>query len=274
MKLELTRRDIFLLKLTGCALIIFLTVWFIVLPSIRSSRDGAAELEKLEEELQVMRESAESAEWLSRLTEQKEKELKEISAVFYGQMESRQVDELLTGLALQAGLFPVSLSIDEPRREIPAVYPWHSGIREAPADGTERASGTDAAPGTDDTGTGEDAGEGADGTGEDTGEGADGTGEDTGEGADGTGENTGEGAGTDSAMPPVIYMQMTGATLVLRGSEEAIFAFIDSVADHYPAIRIRSMDRDRRVFLGPELEVLEETDVRFELDICMYGWSL
>ncbi len=183
--------------------------------------------------------------------------------LFYGQMESRQVDELLTGLALQAGLFPVSLSIDEPRREIPAVYPWHSGIREAPADGTERASGTDAAPGTDDTGTGED-----------TGEGADGTGEDTGEGADGTGENTGEGAGTDSAMPPVIYMQMTGATLVLRGSEEAIFAFIDSVADHYPAIRIRSMDRDRRVFLGPELEVLEETDVRFELDICMYGWSL
>ena len=172
--------------------------------------------------------------------------------LFYGQMESRQVDELLTGLALQAGLFPVSLSIDEPRREIPAVYPWHSGIREAPADGTERASGTDAAPGTDDTGTGEDAGEGA----------------------DGTGENTGEGAGTDSAMPPVIYMQMTGATLVLRGSEEAIFAFIDSVADHYPAIRIRSMDRDRRVFLGPELEVLEETDVRFELDICMYGWSL
>lgn len=254
MKLELTRRDIFLLKLTGCALIIFLTVWFIVLPGIRSSRDGAAELEKLEEELQVMRESAESAEWLSRLTEQKEKELKEISAVFYGQMESRQVDELLTGLALQAGLFPVSLSIDEPRREIPAVYPWHSGIRETPADGTERASGTDTAPGTDDTDTG--------------------TGENTGEGADGTGENTGEGAGTDSAMPPVIYMQMTGATLVLRGSEEAVFAFIDSVADHYPAIRIRSMDRDRRVFLGPELEVLEETDVRFELDICMYGWSL
>ena len=66
-----------------------------------------------------MEEAIESIPVLEQSIESSKKDLAEVSAPYYESMENRQIDELLTGLALKHGLFPVSLSIDGAEAALP-----------------------------------------------------------------------------------------------------------------------------------------------------------
>lgn len=122
MKLELTENDVLMLKIAGSALIAFLIVRFLLMPGIERFQENTLERDLLDERVSEMELSIESIPVLEEAAEIRMKELMEISASYYEKMENRQVDELLTGLALKHGLFPVSLSIDGAKPTLPEPY--------------------------------------------------------------------------------------------------------------------------------------------------------
>lgn len=122
MKLELTEHDIRLLKAAGSILIAFLMVRFLLMPGIQRFQENTIQRDMLEDAVEQMREAIDGIPMLEQGVEERKKELAELSAVYYGHMENHEVDELLTGLALEHGLFPVSLSIEEAVPMIPAPY--------------------------------------------------------------------------------------------------------------------------------------------------------
>lgn len=121
MKLELTERDILLLKLSVIALIVFLTVRFLIMPNRK--RAGAPSGKRTSAGYHRRdggRDFFDSGP--ARTDQRKQNELSEYSRRYYGKMENHQVDELLTGLALKHGLFPVSLLIGVTEPQIPEAY--------------------------------------------------------------------------------------------------------------------------------------------------------
>ena len=113
MRLELTENDILLLKLAGSVLIAFLVIRFLLMPGIEYYQENIIQRDELTETAEGMQAAIDGIPVL---------ELEEVSSVYYERMENHQVDELLTGLALKHGLFPVSLSIEGAVPKIPAAY--------------------------------------------------------------------------------------------------------------------------------------------------------
>lgn len=217
MKLELTKRDIFLLKLASSILIIFLTFRFLIMPGISGYQEKMLEAETLSETREEMEAAIESVPLLTQTIETRRQQLAEASAPYYARMENLQVDEILTGLAVKLGLFPVSLSIQNPKPGLPEPYLY--------------AKSQDAVPGQEISGT----------------------------------------AAAGGAVPETASYVLTGTgNITLRGTQEQMFLFVDELKQNYPAIRIRSMQMNQRVFLDSAWDVVEELETAFELDIYMY----
>lgn len=122
MKLELTEKDIFLLKLAVSVLIVFMAVRFLIMPQIEGIQEGKGKKGELLLTKEEMAAAIDSIPSLKQSIETRKEELAAASEDYYDAMENRQVDEILTGLALEMGLFPVSLSIDQAQPGIPAPY--------------------------------------------------------------------------------------------------------------------------------------------------------
>ena len=113
MKPELTESDVFLLKIALSVLIAFVFIQFFIMPGLIKLQDNAMKGDDLEETASSMQTSIGHISHVEKQIEKKQKELEEGSVDFYEKMENREVDELLTGIALKYGLFPSSLSIEE-----------------------------------------------------------------------------------------------------------------------------------------------------------------
>ena len=122
MRLELTENDILLLKLAGSVLIAFLVIRFLLMPGIEHYQENIIQRDELTETAEGMQAAIDGIPVLEQEIENSRAELEEVSSVYYERMENHQVDELLTGLALKHGLFPVSLSIEGAVPKIPAAY--------------------------------------------------------------------------------------------------------------------------------------------------------
>lgn len=122
MKPELTQKDILLLKIAFSVLIVFMMVRFAIMPQIQRYQENVLQEEMLQEEMAQMRSAIEAVPLWTQSVEEHRQKLSELSEPYYGNMENRLVDELLTGLALKQGLFPVSMSITEAAPEIPQAY--------------------------------------------------------------------------------------------------------------------------------------------------------
>ena len=122
MRLELTENDILLLKLAGSVLIAFLVIRFLLMPGIEHYQENIIQRDELTETAEGMQAAIDGIPVLEQEIENSRAELEEVSSVYYERMEKHQVDELLTGLALKHGLFPVSLSIEGAVPKIPAAY--------------------------------------------------------------------------------------------------------------------------------------------------------
>lgn len=126
MKLQLTDHDIFLLKLAGSALILFVMLRFFLMPGLVRLQERGIQSGELSEKIEEMEASIENIPMLERALEERTAELERVSGTYYERMENRQVDELLTGLALKHGLFPVSLMIEGASAAIPEPYLYGS----------------------------------------------------------------------------------------------------------------------------------------------------
>ena len=202
MKLELTEKDVFLLKQAVSVLILFLAVRFLVMPQLSRRQELGIRLEELAETRQEMEDSIASVPSLKSSATARLEELLAVSKPYYDAMENRQVDELLTGLALEMDLFPVSLSIEDTRPELPEAY-LYSTLPEA----GEPPSGT--------------------------------------------------------------YVLTARARLILLGTQENVFRFLDAVETRCPAVQIRSMQLAKRTYLDEDWGASEQTEASFTLAVYM-----
>lgn len=120
--MRLTDKDILLLKLAVSVLTVFMMVRFLIVPGVGRYQEYTIEGRELDGTIEEMQAAIDGIPELEQEIGERKRELADISAKYYGIMENRQVDELLTGLVLDAGLFPVSLSIGESQEEITGAY--------------------------------------------------------------------------------------------------------------------------------------------------------
>lgn len=206
MKMELTESDIFLLKLACSGLIAFFVIRFLLMPGIDRFQENTIQNEALEETVSEMEAAIEGIPMLEKSIEERMESLAEISEPFYERMENRQVDELLTGLALKHGLFPVSLSIDGAKAAIPEPYLYGQVT-----------------------------------------------------------ENT--------EMVTENYIQTAVGHMVLQGEEGKFFTFLDDVEENYPALKLRFLRRDEKIYFDEDFNMLEQPDMSCDLAIYMYDKS-
>lgn len=230
--MRLTDKDMLLLKLTFSILIVFLMVRFLIMPGIEQYQENRLKSQELDGTIEEMQEAIDGIPELEKKLVEREGELDGISIKYYERMENRQIDELLTGLALKSELFPVSLSIGEAQPEIPEAYLYGRISGEAGTDGPENES----EDGDLTAGSGGDAGDSSDG-----------------------GENKADG-----------YILTVNCTMVLQGSSIQIYQFIDDIAHNYPAIQIRTMHVSERTYLDTEWNVVEQPEVTFDLAVYMH----
>lgn len=109
MKMEITQRDVILLKVAFTILILVLGVRFLVMPQIEKMQESAARLEATKV---IVDERQSKIDSISLLEQEKVKlteEFQAMSSPYYSVMESREIDELITGIALKHKLFPRAL---------------------------------------------------------------------------------------------------------------------------------------------------------------------
>lgn len=120
--MELKEGDVVLLKVLACVLILFFMARFLIFPGIEKHQNLVAEKEDVTVEKQEMQYTIDSKATTEKKIEKQKEELKQEKEGFYDLMENREVDALVTGLALKHDLFPVSLNIDDPVPGIPVAY--------------------------------------------------------------------------------------------------------------------------------------------------------
>ena len=101
-----------LLKVAFTILILVLGVRFLVMPQIEKMQESATRLEATKV---IVDERQSKIDSISSLEQEKVKlteEFQAMSSPYYSVMESREIDELITGIALKHKLFPMSLVIE------------------------------------------------------------------------------------------------------------------------------------------------------------------
>lgn len=138
LELELKPSDVILLKLLACVLIIFFSFRFFVFPGIEKHQDLISQKDTLTYQKEEMQQTISSKAATEQLIEKQKDNLSESAEGFYEVMENQQLDELLTGLALQHNLFPVSLNISQAVAGVPGAY--QSGTTSSDSTNTESNS--------------------------------------------------------------------------------------------------------------------------------------
>lgn len=134
--MELKPGDVVLLKVLACVLILFFMARFLIFPGMEKHQDLVAKKDDLTIEKQEMQYTISSkASTEKKIVTQKEN-LKKAQEGFYDLMENREVDSLITGLALKHDLFPVYLNIEDPVAGVPVAYQ----LSEASDDSAEDSS--------------------------------------------------------------------------------------------------------------------------------------
>lgn len=249
MKLELTENDVLLLKLACSALIAFLIIRFLLMPGISRLQENMIQSGTLDETISTMEAAIDSIPTLEAAAESRLSQLAEVSKPYYERMENREVDELLTGLALKHGLFPVSLSIDGAKAAIPEPYLYGQTSESAEAGSTDTGLADADYGASSDTDLADTDLEGAGST-------------DTGL----------TGAGTASAVSENYILTAVGH-MVLQGDESKLFALLDDVEDNYPALKLRFLRRDENLYFDADWNLVEQPDMSCDLAVYMYDLS-
>ncbi|MCI8795945.1 MAG: hypothetical protein HFG89_03680 [Dorea sp.] len=252
--MKLTDKDILLVKLAVSILIVFFMVRFLIMPGIGRYQESRIEGNELEEKVEEMQTAVDSIPVLEQTIAERRKDLGEVSEAYYGRLENRQIDELLTGIAINAGLFPVSLSIGETQPVISAPYIYgtlledtEENVKEASSQAVEGAEQDleremDISEDTDSEAEAEDE-----------------AGEDVAEIVD-------EGAVVASGG----YTLTALCNMTLQGNVDQVYQFIEKIEKNYPALQVRSMHMSGRTYLDGNWDMIEQPEVSFELAVYMH----
>lgn len=167
MNLTLTERDKRLLGLTACLAILAVFGVHLIRPALAEHEALGSEYEAALRKQQEYQAQIDARAALDDSIAQNEAALKTAGEPYYPDgLETRQMDDIITGLALKNGLFPQSLTLTE---AVPGAVSAYLAVQEqadgsaAPAEGADQTGETPDAPQTDGSAA---PAEGADQTGE------------------------------------------------------------------------------------------------------------
>lgn len=235
LELELKPSDIILLKLLACVLIIFFSFRFFIFPGIEKHQDLISQKDTLTYQKEEMQQTISSKAATEQLIEQQKDNLSESAEGFYEVMENQQLDELITGLALQHNLFPVSLNISQAVAGVPGAY--QSGTTSSNSTNTESLENTDNIENTENSESSESS-----------------------DFSDLT-------ANSNNYVP---YLSTVTVSVTLQGTEEQIRELIDDVAKNYPGIQIRTMDMQKATYVNASLQTVEQMNCNCDFAVYMY----
>lgn len=155
MNLTVTERDKKLLGLTACLAILAVFGVHLIRPALAEQEALGGEYEAARQEQQEYQAQIDARAALDDSIAQNEAALKTASEPYYpGGLETRQMDDIITGLALKNGLFPQSLTLTE---AVPGAVRAYLAVQEqadgsaSPAEGAEQTGEASDAPQTGET---------------------------------------------------------------------------------------------------------------------------
>ena len=168
MNLTLTERDKKLLGLTACLAILAVFGVHLIRPALAEHEALGSEYEAALQKQQEYQAQIDARAALDDSIAQNEAALKTVGEPYYpAGLETRQMDDIITGIALKNGLFPQSLTLTE---AVPGAVRAYLAVQEqaedgsaAPAEGADQTGEAPNAPQTDGPAA---PAEGADQTGE------------------------------------------------------------------------------------------------------------
>lgn len=167
MNLTLTERDKKLLGLTACLAILAIFGVHLIRPALAEQEALGGEYETARQKQQEYQAQIDARAALDDSIAQNEAALRTAGEPYYpGGLETRQMDDIITGLALKNGLFPQSLTLTE---AVPGAVRAYLAVQEqadgsaSPAEAADRTGEASDAP---QTGGSAAPAEGADQTGE------------------------------------------------------------------------------------------------------------
>lgn len=230
MKMEITQRDVILLKVAFTILILVLGVRFLVMPQIEKMQESATRLEATKV---IVDERQSKIDSISLLEQEKVKlteEFQAMSSPYYSVMESREIDELITGIALKHKLFPMSLVIEEKSHDIFPAYTYSALAMAKEAE--EALNEDDGAQASD-----ESADESSDAVPEDE-----------------NMQNMSQG-----------LLNQNPVSFSVRGKEKKIMEFLNDLYKNYPSIEVKSFTIYKENFVDTDFKQVQRTVMECEL---------
>ena len=167
MNIVVTERDKKLLRLVACLAIIVIFGMYLIRPAMKNHETLQNEYDAAEQKQQEYQAQIDARAALDDSIAQNEAALKTAGEPYYPDgLETSQMDDIITGIALKNGLFPQSLTLTE---AVPGAVRAYLAVQEqadgsaAPAEGADQ---TGEAPDAPQTGGSAAPAEGADQTGE------------------------------------------------------------------------------------------------------------
>ena len=151
MNIVVTERDKKLLRLVACLAIIVIFGMYLIRPAMKNHETLQNEYDAAEQKQQEYQTQIAALATIDDIIAQNEAALNTASEKYYkGDLETRQMDDIITGIALENGLFPQSLTLTE---AVPgAVSAYLAEQEAAQTDGSaDTSSDTESADSTDDT---------------------------------------------------------------------------------------------------------------------------
>lgn len=239
MKVEIKSRDRKLLVIACSALVLVLMIRLAILPAVDAYEAGKIEYEEKSAHTEEMQRLIDSRPANEKRISDGMARLDELSDTCYELMENRQIDELVTGVALAHDLFPSHLSISEQMSGIAGPY-LYSGV--AAVSTTETKNENEDA----------DAEEMSD--------------EMPDTSSDGEENESSEEAGVQSASS----VRRVETSLAVSGTESNMKAFLDDIEENYPAVHIKSFEISENIYMDTELRPVSEVQMNIVLEIYMY----
>lgn len=146
MNIVVTERDKRLLRLVACLAILAIFGQYMIRPAIMRREILQDEYDTAEQKQQEYQMQIATLATIDEIIAQNQAALDTASEQYYkGDMETRQMDDIITGIALENGLFPQTLTLTEAAPGSVAAYladETQTDAPAAPADSTD-VSGTD-----------------------------------------------------------------------------------------------------------------------------------
>lgn len=237
MKLELTPRDVLLLKITISLLVIVLMARFLIFPAIEKHEALTEQLTQAEDQQFEIQSQIDRIPSLEAAVEKGKQAVSQAAGVYYPLMEQRELDALVTGFAYQYELFPEKLDIGAFTFEAPPVYPYSAKAQKLAIEEANASYASSAAS------------------------------EETADAAD----ETSEMEATGISLTETGYLLYSELTITLTGDEEKVLRLIDDLENNYPAIQLCSVSIDRNLYMNDMLQPTNETRTILALRVYMHA---